>query len=256
MPFQRLCEITEISELHGGAFQLFFQAGEMARDAQPGQFVHIRCGEERLLRRPISLCSRRGDELRVVFDRRGEGTGWLSQRKTGEILDVLGPLGRGFQLQGERMLFVGGGLGVPPLLWAARAFPGEAYAVLAFRSGDRAILTEEFQKACHGVELTSDDGSLGTKGFAHEGLERILAGGKAFSGICACGPKAMLKAVADTAGRYRIPCQVSLEERMGCGVGACLVCACKTIGADGAEEYSHVCKDGPVFDAERVVWDE
>lgn len=256
MPVQRLCRITELSKLGGGAFQLWFEAGEMAGLAQPGQFVHIQCGKERLLRRPISICGRRGDELRIIFDLRGKGTEWLSQRTAGEQLDVLGPLGRGFWLTGGRILFVGGGMGTPPLLWAAQSVPEKAEAVLAFRCADRAILIGEFKTACEQTHITCDDGSLGAKGFAHEAAERLLAAGKAYDGICACGPRAMLKAVAETAARHKIPCQVSLEERMGCGVGACLVCACKTIGADGAEEYSHVCKDGPVFDAERVVWDD
>lgn len=256
MPEQKSCEILRAARLNGSAFELWVEAGGMALAARPGQFVNVRCGGERLLRRPISICMVEGTALRIVFEVRGEGTRWLSQRQAGEALDVLGPLGNGFDLTGERLLLVGGGIGVPPLLWAAARCEGEVCAVLGFHTAGRALLTEEFQKLCRRVDVTSDDGSVGARGFADAAVRHRMAEGESYARICACGPRPMLRGVAAAAEEYHVPCQVSMEERMGCGVGACLVCACKTKGTDGTARYSHVCKDGPVFDAKEVAWDE
>ena len=209
-----------------------------------------------------------GDTLRVVFEVRGEGTEWLSRRKAGDKLDVLGPLGRGFDVSGKKLLVVGGGIGVPPLLGCAKyaaSRGGEVHACLGFRDEGHLMLTGDFAEYCRCLHVISDDGSTGRKGFVTELVEEFLAAeacaGDACTACCgaparpvilACGPRPMLKGVAALAERYGVPCQVSLEERMGCGVGACLVCACKT--ADG--RMKHVCKDGPVFDSREVDWND
>ena len=164
---------------------------------------------------------------------------------------MLGPLGRGFRIGREdRCLLVGGGIGVPPMLGCAKWTAGQSTAVLGFRSADRAMLTEEFQKSCKDIYLCSDDGSLGRHGFVDARLRDIIDKDKDFTAVLACGPKPMLKNVAAVAAEYGVPCQVSMEERMACGVGACLGCAIQM--ADGT--MKHVCKDGPVFDAEEVEW--
>ena len=252
---QCLCTVVESRTLGDGLHSLVLEGGEMAREMSPGQFVHIACGEGNLLRRPISLCTVSGEKFRLVFQIKGSGTRYLAERKAGEALDVLGPLGHGFALEklGPRPVFVGGGIGVPPLLWAMQTVHrqgGEPAAILGFRSRGAVILTEEFERE-GAVTVTTDDGSFGRPGFVTDALAQQLAGA---TGVAACGPRVMLRAVADLARGAGVPCQVSLEERMGCGIGACLVCACALKGQAGQTRYGHVCKDGPVFDAEEVIW--
>ena len=254
MKVERKCKIVSKEQM-GDAVYMVLEAGDMVRTSfrAPGQFVHVKCGEGLLLRRPISICnwSAQRDLVRLVFEVRGEGTEWLARRQVGDSLDVLGPLGHGFQMeQGGRYLLVGGGIGVPPMLGCAKWTAGQSTAVLGFRSADRAMLTEEFQKCCKDVLLCSDDGSLGQKGFVDAQVRAVLEKDKNFTAVLACGPKPMLKNVAAVAAEYGVPCQVSMEERMACGVGACLGCAIQM--ADGT--MKHVCKDGPVFDAEEVEW--
>lgn len=237
---------------------MVLEAGDMVRTSfkGPGQFVHIRCGGSQLLRRPISVCSCQEGEpddlLAIVFEARGEGTKWLAERQVGDALDVLGLLGNGFEIKREgRYLLVGGGIGVPPMRGCAQYTGGKSTAILGFRSKEKAILTDLFEKECARVLLATDDGTLGYHGFVDALVRQELERDRAYDAVLACGPKPMLKSVAKAAAEFGVPCQVSMEERMGCGVGACLVCACKT--ADG--RYKHVCKDGPVFDAREVDWD-
>jgi dihydroorotate dehydrogenase electron transfer subunit len=231
---------------------LTVEAKSLARRAAPGQFVHIRCGAEHLLRRPISICDVNGDTVSLVVEVRGAGTEWLARREPGDMLDILGPLGNGFDTGGRRLLLVGGGIGVPPLLFAAKKATGEKRAILGFQTRRRILLEEEFKNACDEVFITTDDGSAGEQGLVTAPLKRLLDRGAADS-VLACGPRPMLRAVAELASQYGVPCQVSMEERMGCGIGACLVCACQT--REGGELHMrHVCKDGPVFQGEAVVW--
>ena len=251
MPIQQLCPILHVERLNETAVSLQLYAGPLARAALPGQFVHIKCGEEHLLRRPISVCDVDGDALRVVFEVRGAGTEWLSRRREGEQLDLLGPLGHGFDLTGEKLLLVGGGIGAPPMLYAARAAKGTVHVFLGFRDAAHTMLLSDFENAAQAVTVSTDDGSVGARGFVTAQVSSALCRGEGYSAVLACGPKPLLRAVAEAAARHGVPCQVSMEERMGCGVGACLVCACKT--TDG--QYRHVCKHGPVFDAAEVDWD-
>lgn len=245
-----ICRKTALGYL---CYDLTLHCPDIAQAAVPGQFVHILCGEK-TLRRPISICEIHKEEgtIRIVFDVRGEGTAWLADRSEGETLNVLGPLGNGFDVSdtSQKALFVGGGIGVPPLLEAAKAFCGRADAILGFKCCDNAVLTEDFRRCCSEVYVTSDDGSVGEHGFVTDVLTKICA---QYDVIYACGPTAMLKAVSACAKRKGITCYVSLEERMGCGVGACLVCACE-VNNNGIGTYKHVCKDGPVFRAEEVIW--
>lgn len=252
MPIQRLCPILRSEQLSAYAFSLTLSAGPLAQAALPGQFVHIKCGEKTLLRRPISICDADGDCLHIVFEVRGEGTKWLSERRTGETLDLLGPLGHGFDLAGDRLLLVGGGIGAPPMLYAAKKAPGESHVFLGFRDLSHAMLLSDFGKAAYAVTVSTDDGSLGTPGLIDAQVARVLSRRSDYAAVLACGPRPLLRSVAQIAASHNIPCQVSMEERMGCGVGACLVCACKT--ADG--HYKHVCKHGPVFNASEVDWDD
>ena len=250
MPIQKSCTVVEAVRLNAFAYSFTLEAEGMTPEG-PDQFVHVKCGHSRLLRRPISICDWEENLLRIVFEVRGEGTEWLSRRKAGDRLDVLGPLGRGFRMDREgRYLLVGGGIGVPPMLGCAKWTAGRSTAVLGFRSADRAMLSEDFQKSCKEIFLCSDDGSIGRHGFVDAQVRDILEKDKDFTEVLACGPKPMLKNVAAVAAGFGVPCQVSMEERMACGVGACLGCAIQM--ADGTMQ--HVCKDGPVFDAGEVDW--
>lgn len=256
MKVERECKIVSKEQV-GDAVYMTLEVGDMIRASfrAPGQFVHIRCGEGLLLRRPISVCSCMEDEpddlLSIVFEVRGEGTRWLAGRELGDSLDVLGLAGNGFDLKPEgRYLLVGGGIGIPPMLGCAQYTGGRATAILGGRSRDKIILEDFFREDCAKVLCATDDGSLGHHGFVDALVRRELSEDRGYDGVLACGPKPMLRNVAKVAEEFGIPCQVSMEERMGCGVGACLVCACDM--ADGSRK--HVCKDGPVFDSEEVDW--
>ena len=150
-------------------------------------------------------------------------------------------------------MLIGGGIGVPPMLQTAKAAKdagAQPRAVLGFRNRGAVILEADFQAVCE-TFVTTDDGSYARHGFVTDVLKELLAGA---TGVAACGPKPMLKAIAALAEDAGLPCQVSMEERMGCGIGACLVCACALKAENGETRYGHVCKDGPVFDAKEVAW--
>ena len=241
------CEVLYNKRLADRVFEVAASCGELASAARPGQFLHIRCGALPL-RRPISVCRVRGDAVSLVFEVKGEGTRFLSGAAPGDFLDALGPLGNGFGEQKGDVLLVGGGMGVPPLLFAAESAKGST-ALLGFRDAGKVILIDEFEAACGHVRVATDDGSFGAGGSVAGLLGDELAR-RSYSIVLACGPTAMLRSVAGICGRAGVPCRVSLEERMGCGVGACLVCACEMSGG-GA--MARVCRDGPVFDGKLIA---
>ncbi|MBQ2443687.1 MAG: dihydroorotate dehydrogenase electron transfer subunit [Clostridia bacterium] len=231
-------------------FDFVLECPQLAEKAKAGQFAHIAV-PGKTLRRPISICDADERNIRIVFQIKGEGTEILSKSKEGDLIDILAPLGHGFDIpKGKRIAFVGGGIGVPPMLFSAKQ-ADDAVAVLGFRNKKAVILTEDFKKVCSEVFVATDDGSFGIHGFTSDILRNII---NDIDMVCACGPMPMLKVIAEICKEHNKPCQVSLEERMGCGIGACLVCACKTLDKDGNIEHSHVCKKGPVYNAEEVVW--
>lgn len=247
-----LCQIVDKEQIIDTAFSITILCADLASVVRPGQFLHIKCGEDLLLRRPLSICNVFVDTLTVVFDVKGKGTQWLSQREPGDYINVLGPLGNGFNLPDGDIIVVGGGLGSPPMLFAADSANSGVTAILGFRDASRVMLVNDFKEVCDAVYITTDDGSVGIHGSVVVPLEKLLKKG-GYDAVLTCGQHAMEHAVAELCKQYNIPCQVSLEERMGCGVGACLVCAC-TIVKNGEENMSRVCRDGPVFDATDVVW--
>lgn len=256
MKVERKCKIKSKQRL-GDAVSMVLEVGDMVRQSfkGPGQFVHIKCGDGFLLRRPISVCSCQEDEpsdlLRIVFEARGEGTQWLAEREEGEELDVLGLAGNGFSVKPQgRYILVGGGIGVPPMLGCAQYTGGRSTAILGFRNAGKVMMEEEFRGSCASVQVATDDGSYGNYGFVDALIRAELEKDPGYDGVLACGPKPMLRNIARVAEQFGVPCQVSMEERMGCGVGACLVCACDM--NDGSRR--HVCKDGPVFDSKEVDW--
>lgn len=253
MSIQETCIVLENQKLGEGLFSLLINAPKISSLALCGQFIHIAPGEGNLLRRPISICDAEKNTLHIVFQEKGEGTKWLSKRKKGDTLDVLGPLGHGYDLAklGKSPIFIGGGIGVPPMLYTVKKCieqGGTPKAILGFRSKDAVILEKSFP--CE-TFICTDDGSYARKGFVTDLLKENI---EKATGIGSCGPKPMLKAIAEIAEIANIPCQVSMEERMGCGIGACLVCACALKAENGETKYGHVCKDGPVFNAKEVQW--
>ncbi len=255
MSIQEICRVVRNEQLGDGLYRLVLDAPQIAAAAQCGQFVHIACGEGNMLRRPISICLAENGALHIVFQVKGSGTEWLADRKEGDTLDVLGPLGHGFDVAalGAKPVFLGGGIGVPPMLACVKKAAGEGaqpHAILGFRNKDAVILEDDFKAVCEAF-VTTDDGSYARHGFVTDVLKELVQDA---TGVAACGPKPMLKAIAAIADEAGLPCQVSMEERMGCGIGACLVCACALKAENGETRYGHVCKDGPVFDAKEVEW--
>lgn len=259
MAVQQICTVVEMTQLDASTWWMVLAAGKLVEQhgLTGGQFLHIKCGDGQLLRRPISVAITGQDEpedlATLIFEVRGEGTRWLSQRRVGNKLDVLGPLGNGFDVSEKgRYLLVGGGIGVPPLMEYGECLKWPRTAVLGFRTKDKAFPTivSRFKEHCEETYLCTDDGTLGRHGFVDAQVRDILANGHSFTDVLACGPKPMLKSVAKVAAEFGVPCQVSMEERMACGVGACLGCAVRM--TDGT--MKHVCKDGPVFHAEEVDW--
>ncbi len=246
--------VLDQAEIAPDIFSLTLRVS-FAGQARPGQFISLYSGDgARLLPRPISICQidEGRSALRLVYRIAGRGTREFSALKSGDEIRVLGPLGNGFPVDDyadRRVLLIGGGIGVPPMLSCADALREPVFAV-GYRSRELAYLLPEIT-AYPEVLIATEDGSLGTRGNV---LDAIRASGPKADAVFACGPAPMLRAVKAWAEEAEIPCFISLEERMACGVGACLGCVTKTTGVDG---HSHVknariCKDGPVFAAEEV----
>ena len=224
-----------------------------AKEARPGQFIAMYCEDgTKLLPRPISICGidAEAGTLRVVYRIAGEGTRLFSQMKAGDSLEVMGPLGNGFTMKDKKAIIVGGGIGIPPMLELTKQLDCEKTVVLGYR--DELFLKEEFE-ACADVAVATEDGSTGTKGTVIDAIEAAQVSGEI---IYACGPMPMLKALAEYADVHGMEAQISLEERMACGIGACLGCICKTKEKDHHTNVNNtrICKDGPVFDAKEVVF--
>ncbi len=232
-------------------YDMLLQSPQIASEAKPGQFVEVYTGSsEYLLARPISICEINGDTLRLVYRRAGKGTEIFTHFKSGDKVRLLGPCGNGYTLKKDKTaLLVGGGIGIPPLLETAKQLGGGT-VVLASRSKDLIILKDDFEGVGAKVYIATDDGSEGFKGNA---VELLRSMGLSADVIYACGPKIMLKFLNQYALESGTECQVSMEERMACGVGACVGCVIKI---KNGEDWEHkkVCKDGPVFDGREVVW--
>jgi dihydroorotate dehydrogenase electron transfer subunit len=233
--------------------------------ARPGQFVMLRVADQLypLLRRPFSIhrlvkAPGRPAGFEILYRVVGQGTSILAARQSGDQLDVLGPLGTSFLLPGamNRPFVVGGGIGVAPLVFLAERIaarlesPLDCSVFLGALCDEALLCRDVFEKLGMSLNLATDDGSCGDQCLVTHPVEEALADRKPDL-IFACGPPAMLACVADLARRHRIPCQVSLEAHMACGMGACLGCAVPQPGHP--TRYLHVCQDGPVFDAEEVV---
>jgi dihydroorotate dehydrogenase electron transfer subunit len=244
------CKLTLKTELCPGIWDFVVEAPDIAKEAQIGQFLHIACGGGTLLRRPISICDTGEKFVRFAFQVKGEGTRLLAETEVGEEIDIMGPLGHGFNvLPNKKSVVIGGGIGVFPILGLAREKDSKVF--LGFRTKDLVVMEDDYLEANKDVVICTDDGSYGYNGFAITAMSEYLLENKVDVIYC-CGPKPMLKAVKQIAEHNNIPCQLSLEEHMGCGIGACLTCVCETTG-EGMSKYKQVCTCGPVFDSKEVV---
>lgn len=248
-------KILENTMIASGIYKMLVSATSIADLANAGQFVNIYCKDgSRILPRPISICEvdKKAGDITFVYAVVGKGTEEFSNMKPGDKIELLGPLGNGFDIDKNISdhIIVGGGVGIPPLLELVKNLKGKKTAYLGFRTGK--FLIEEFEEHGATVHIATDDGSFGRKGTPLDLLrEQNIQGQMIYS----CGPKPMLKAVNDFAKTKNIKAQVSLEERMACGIGTCVGCVVR-IKKGHAWEYKKVCVDGPVFLSEEVLWDE
>ncbi|MGP1569780.1 MAG: dihydroorotate dehydrogenase electron transfer subunit [Eubacteriales bacterium] len=235
---------------------------------RPGQFVNMYTNDASLLLpRPISICDFEGNELRLVYRVSGKGTKLISTYERGEWIDITGPLGNGNMIyndknpgrnkdfSGAKTVLVGGGIGTPPMLFLAKELKkmgSDVNVVLSFKC--EPVLEEDFIAAGVKTYVATSDGSRGFHGNGIEFIkqENLLKGAKE---VFSCGPKGLLRALGNLAGDYDIPCQLSLEERMGCGYGACAGCVCKIDNGSQIVKKG-VCKAGPIFYADTVVWED
>ncbi len=252
--FNEICRVLKNKEVVQGIYEMELLSQCIADAAEPGQFLHIRINEGLypLMRRPISIhkVDRAHGAVSILYHIAGIGTSELSRLKEGSNLDVMGPLGKGFPvLKDRKCAVVGGGIGTAPLLELTRNLENSD-AYLGYRNTIYKV--DAFDEVCQEVFVATEDGSFGHHGFVTDKLQENI---RKYDVVYSCGPKPMLKKVMELCQSNGVECYVSLEERMGCGIGACLVCACKIKGEDGQWHHKKACKDGPVFDAREVEFD-
>lgn len=249
--FKETAIVIRQEEIAEDIYSMWISTERIAVHAKAGQFISVYCNEgSRILPRPISICEidKPDNAIRIVYRVAGKGTDEFSRMRTGDHLKIVGPLGNGFPIQQKKALVIGGGIGVPPMLELTKRLDCEKKIVLGYRG--EIFLVEEF--CWYGdVHLATEDGSAGTKGTV---LDAVRAKGLTADVIYACGPLPMLRAIKDYAAEHGIECYISMEERMACGIGACLACVCKTPEKDIHSNVNNkrICKEGPVFRAEEV----
>ena len=253
MKKKEICTVIRQKEIGDGIFSMWIQTENIGKEAKPGQFVSLYSKDgSKLLPRPISLCEidRENSRLRLVYRVTGAKTGTeeFSRLKAGDTIPVIGPLGNGFSVEkaeGKRAFLMGGGIGVPPILELAKQMQCEKKQIVVGYRNAQTFLKEEFE-AVGELYISTEDGSVGTKGNVMDAIreQRLEA-----DIIYACGPTPMLRAIKQYAEENGIECYISREERMACGIGACLACVCKSKEKDAHSNVNNkrICKDGPVF---------
>lgn len=249
--FKEQAVVIRQEEISYGIYSMWLKTEQIAGKAKPGQFISLYCHDgSHMLPRPISICEidAKDNALRIVYRVAGKGTEEFSGLSTGDSIEIVGPLGNGFPLKEKKAFLIGGGIGIPPMVELAKQLNCEKQMVLGYR--DTLFLQEEF-KGLGSMYVATEDGSYGTEGNV---LDAIKENGLDAEIIYACGPTPMLKAIKEYAIANGIECWLSLEEKMACGIGACLACVCKSKEKDSHSNVNNkrVCKEGPVFRAEEV----
>jgi len=270
---ERVVTNTLMGDKFQGLYKMVLK-GQVASEAKPGQFLHVQVSEnsDPLMRRPLSIASidKNAEEVTIMYRVKGRGTELLTRIQENEYISVLGPLGNSFEIPEDgELLLVAGGIGVFPLFSLIQAVEKKDVKIRLFWGGENKEFLEsaglnyltENKKVT--LEIATVDGNMGSKGLVTDLLEDYL--GQVSSQLkeekniriqaAACGPNGMLKAVAGICRNYKVALQVSMEERMACGVGACLGCVCTVRDKDGNFQRKRVCKEGPVLNGEEVVWD-
>ena len=235
---------------------------EIAASALPGQFIHVLIpqGSGLLLRRPFTIYTVEGDQITMLYQLIGEGTNVLSSLKRRDLIRVLGPLGNTFEISTapNPAIIVGGGAGIASLMLLAvvlRRAGVHALGLVGSMNKERLLSVEDLKTIGVETHIATDDGSVGHHGFVTELLTHILDTQELQAPVIyACGPDGMLRAVTKIALDYGIPTQLAMENRMGCALGVCLGCVCKVQTPGGEFEYQRVCTEGPVFNAEDIIW--
>lgn len=260
--FQTKVKLIKNIEVGPKYYKILLRCPLIAKSAKPGQFIEIKISDnyEPLLRRPFSVHRLEDNNIEILYEIVGRGTEILSTRKAGEYLDVIGPLGNGFSYEQSTMnhglILIAGGMGVAPLLFLAeklaecKVHSSRFIVLIGAKIKSQILCEKEFRDLGCEVKIATDDGSKGFKGKVTELLTRTLSTMNYDpSTIYACGPQPMLKEIAAVSKKCNIPAQISLEAHMACGIGACLGCVVNTI--DG---FKRVCKEGPVFNSEEIMW--
>ncbi len=231
---------------------LMKMSGDVSGIRAPGQFIDIKL-DGHFLRRPISICDARRDGITIIYKVLGRGTEEMTLLTPGAELDVLTGLGNGYDLSdaGERPLLIGGGVGIPPMYLTARCLTKvDTTVILGFNNEDEMFYVDEFKRLGVRVIVATADGSKGVRGFVTDAFRMLTDRGDTFTHFYSCGPEPMLKAVYDKVyEKAGISGQMSFEERMGCGFGACMGCSTKTKNGN-----KRICKEGPVLRTEEIIW--
>lgn len=246
MKSREFATVIDQEKIASDVYSLWLQTEQIAKEAKPGQFLSVYSKDDsRMLPRPISICEidRELGRLRIVYRVVGQGTEEFSHLTAGEKVEILGPLGNGFPLKAKKAFLMGGGIGIPPMVQLAKELDCEVQIIAGYR--DELFLTDELGENGT-LYIATEDGSAGTKGNV---MDAIRENNLSADIIYACGPKPMLRAVKAYAEENHIECYISMEERMACGIGACLACVCqsKEVDAHTHVRNKRICKDGPVF---------
>lgn len=254
MKAKEICKVVSQGKIAEDIYSIWIASEKIANEAVPGQFVSLYCNDKsRLLPRPISICEidKEKGAIRLVYRIAGAGTMEFAKLEAGATIEVVGPLGNGFPLEkakAKKVFLIGGGIGIPPMIEVAKQLDGEKIAICGYR--DATYLTEELSANAKLI-IATEDGSIGTKGNV---LNAIEANQETVDVIFACGPTPMLRAIKVYALENNIECYISMEEKMACGIGACLACVCQSKDVDHHSNVNNkrICKDGPVFLATEV----
>jgi len=262
--YQTQAKILSNQKLTFEYYKLRLHTPRISQEAKPGQFVYIRIEDTYypLLRRPFSIHRVEGEAIDILYQIVGLGTQILSQKRKGDSLNLIGPLGKGFWINqaAKQHILIAGGVGVAPLVFLAQRIrkmctfstDNTHLAFLGFKTKDKILCRKDFEELGIDVKIATENGSYGYRGKVSELFEQFIGNSSLKSlSVYACGPVLMLKKLSQLSHMYLFPCQVSLEEKMGCGIGACRGCVVK-----GTSGYLRVCQDGPVFNVDEISWRE